>query len=64
MQVINLTGSHVIASPEVEMLLKASLAQGENQNWFLCADKGEQKTATMGLYSFHTYEFVYPTSGF
>nr|KIR86525.1 hypothetical protein I308_02842 [Cryptococcus tetragattii IND107] len=20
--------------------------------------------ATMGLYSFHTYEFVYPTSGF
>lgn len=43
MQVINLTGSHVITSPEVEMLLKASLAQGENQNWFLCADKGEQK---------------------
>lgn len=25
MQVINLTGSHVITSPEVEMLLKASL---------------------------------------
>lgn len=40
-------------------------AQVENENCFFALTKQKkQKTATMGLYSFHTYKFVYPTSGF
>lgn len=63
MQVINLTGSHVVTSPEVEMLLKVSSSH--------CWHKLEvflflltRKSATMGLYSLHTYKFLHLTSGF
>lgn len=45
MQVINLTGSHVITSPEVEMLLKASPLTRHRSRMKIafCADKEKKK---------------------
>lgn len=39
MQVINLTGSHVVTSPEVEMLLKASPLLAEDWSFFALTRK-------------------------
>lgn len=54
MQVINLTGSHVITSPEVEMLLKASPLTRHRSRMKIafCADKEKKKNSDDGPLQF------------